>query len=258
MLRKIIPRAPRPIERPLRSVAGARFRRRRFDTFVEHHHDVCAQRDLNLQRSFRRKKMFGAVQVRTKRHTFVGNFAQFAEAENLEPSRIRQNRSRPRHEFVQPAHLADQFVSGTQIQMVGIRKQNLYTEVFQVPLRLSLHRRRRAHWHERRRINRSVRSSQSSQPRAGRIRRQHLELESRVLCLHPNECIRRKQRSNQRFEKHVDKPHTHDRAQRHCETRSSSDLPLGNLSPSESSPRRINRSSERQQLNQPFWRIVRQ
>ena len=180
--------------------------------------------------------MFGTIQVRSKRHAFVRHLAQFAQAENLEPARIRQNRSRPRHEFVQPAHLADQFVSGTQIQMVGIRKQNLYTEVFQVPLRLSLHRRRRAHWHERRRINRSVRSSQSSQPRAGRIRRQHLELESRVLCLHPNECIRRKQRPNQRRE-HVNKPHAHDRAQRHCETRSSSDLPRGNRTPAESCPK---------------------
>src|SRR5271156_340665 len=132
--------------------------------------------------------------MRTKRHPFVRHLAQFTEAENLKPARISEYRPRPRHKLMQPAHLADQFMPGTQIKMVGIRKQNLYAEVFQVPLRLPLHRSRRAHRHERRRINHSVRSTQPSQTRAGRIRREHLELESRVLCLHPNECIRRKPR----------------------------------------------------------------
>src|SRR5580658_732756 len=137
--------------------------------------------------------MFGAIQMRTKRHALLRHLAQFAEAENLEAARIGENRARPRHEFVQPAHLADQFMSRTEIKMVGIRKQDLYEKVFQVLLRQALHRRRRAHRHERRCINPSVRSSQPSQARAGRIPRQHLELESLALWLHPNECIRRKQ-----------------------------------------------------------------
>ena len=80
--------------------------------------------------------MFGAVQVRAKRHAFVRHLAQFAQAENLKAARIRKNRARPGHEFVQSAQLADQFVAGPQIQMVSIRKKDLYAEVFEVLLRL--------------------------------------------------------------------------------------------------------------------------
>src|SRR5271156_1476284 len=181
--------------------------------------------------------MFGAIQMRTKRHALIRHLAQFTEAENLEPARISEYRPRPRHKLMQPAHLADQFMPGTQIQMVGIRKQNLYAEVFQVPLRLALHRSGRAHRHERRRINRSVRSSQPAQARAGRLRRQHLELESFVLRLHPNECIRRKPRSNRHREARRQATR-----RRPCpapyRTRFSLELPLGNLSPAELSPKR--------------------
>ena len=133
--------------------------------------------------------------MRAKRHAFVRHFAQFAQAENLEAAGIGENRARPGHEFVQPAQLADQFMAGTQIEMIGIGKQDLHAEVFEILLRLALHRRGRAHRHERRRINHAVRRGQPAEPRAGGIRRQHFELETFVLRLHPNECIRRKPRS---------------------------------------------------------------
>ena len=80
--------------------------------------------------------MLGAIEMRTKRHAVVRHFAQFAQAEHLVAARIGENRARPRHEFVQPAHGADQFVPGPKIEMIGIRKENLHAEIFEVLLRL--------------------------------------------------------------------------------------------------------------------------
>ncbi len=80
---------------------------------------------------------------------------------------------------MQAAHLADQFVAGTQIKMVGIRKQDLHAEVFEILLGLSFYRRGRAHRHESRRINHAVRSGEPPEPRTGRIGGQHFELGNR-------------------------------------------------------------------------------
>ena len=86
-----------------------------FDAFVENHGDVRAERLLNLDRFFRRKKMLGAVQVRAENHAVIGDLAQIGEAEHLEAARIGENRSRPGHESVQPAKLANPFVAWPQI-----------------------------------------------------------------------------------------------------------------------------------------------
>ena len=49
--------------------------------------------------------------------------------------------------------------------------------VFEVLLRLALHRRRRADGHERRRFDHAVRSGQAAQARAGRIGGKNFETE---------------------------------------------------------------------------------
>lgn len=100
---------------------------------------------------------------------------------------------------MQSAELADQFVARSQIQMVGIRQQDLYAEVFQVLLRLSLYCGRRSHRHKCRCIDHAMRGAQSPQPRPGRIGGQHFEFETGSLGIfrtrrHPVECIRRTRR----------------------------------------------------------------
>ena len=104
MLREIIARAARPIEGARGGFAGARFRGRRFDAFIEDHDDVRAESDFDLQRFFGRKKMFGAVEMRAEGDALVGDFAQFAEAENLKAAGIGEDGAGPGHEFVQAAH----------------------------------------------------------------------------------------------------------------------------------------------------------
>ena len=46
-------------------------------------------RDLRFHRAFRAEKMRRSIQVRTKRHAFLGDLAQFVQAEHLKPAGIR-------------------------------------------------------------------------------------------------------------------------------------------------------------------------
>src|ERR1700722_1215720 len=140
--------------------------------------------------------MFGTVEVRAESYALVGDFAQFAQAENLKTAGIRKNRARPGHELVQPAQFADQFVARPQKQMVSIRQQNLHAEVFEVLLGLSLYRRRSSHWHECRRIDYAVRSGKPPQSRTSGIGGEDFEFKTTGRWIfgtrgHPVECIRR-------------------------------------------------------------------
>ena len=79
--------------------------------------------------------MLRAIQMRAERDAFVGDLAQIAQAEDLKSAGIGENRVRPRHELVQAAHLADQFVPGPEEQVIRVAENDLRAEVFQVLLR---------------------------------------------------------------------------------------------------------------------------
>ena len=79
------------------------------------HDDICAESDFDFEGFLRREKMLGAVDVRAERHSVVRNFSEIAEAENLVAAGVGKNRVRPRHEFVQAAHFANQFMAGAEI-----------------------------------------------------------------------------------------------------------------------------------------------
>src|SRR5438034_1021052 len=116
-----------PLERSLRRFA----RRRSFDAFVEDHGDVGTQGELNFGDFLGREEMFGAVKMRTEAHAFVGNFAKFGKAEDLVAAGIRQNRAGPRHEPMQAAESANQFVTGTKIQMISVSENDFDAELFE-------------------------------------------------------------------------------------------------------------------------------
>src|SRR5437879_13580623 len=75
--------------------------------------------------------MFGAVKMRTEAHAFVGNFAKFGKAEDLVAAGIRQNRAGTRHEPMQAAESANQFVTGTKIQMIGVSENDFDDELLE-------------------------------------------------------------------------------------------------------------------------------
>src|SRR5277367_3996149 len=121
--------------------------------------------------------MLGAVEVRTERDAFVGDFAQFAEAEYLKAARVGEDRSGPGHKFMQAAEFADEFVAGPQIQMISVGEQDLDAEVFEVLLGKAFDSGRGADWHERRSVDGTVRSAQATEPSTGRIRRENFKFE---------------------------------------------------------------------------------
>src|SRR5258708_38669681 len=75
--------------------------------------------------------MLRAVEMGAEAHALSGHFSQFGEAEDLKAAGVREDGARPGHELMQATKLADQFVAGTQIKMVGIREDDCRAELFE-------------------------------------------------------------------------------------------------------------------------------
>ena len=140
---------------------------------------------------------------------------RLAQAENLKAARIGEDRARPGHESVQAAHVANQLVPGTQIEMVGIRENDLRAEVFEILLRLAFYRCGGAHGHEGGRFDHAVRSGQAAEARAGRIGRKNFELKT-----HPAKCIRRTRGGDTGSARHDKQPKAENRARMPCQKES--------------------------------------
>ena len=69
--------------------------RRILRALIERHDDVRAQPDLRRHRTLRAEKMRRAIQVRPKRHAFLVDLAQFAQAEYLESAGIGEDAPDP-------------------------------------------------------------------------------------------------------------------------------------------------------------------
>jgi hypothetical protein len=78
--------------------------------------------------------------MRTKRHSLFADFPQFTQAEYLETAGVGENRSRPRHEAVQPSQSPDGLNSWPQVEVIGVPEQNLNVEFFEKILRDALNR----------------------------------------------------------------------------------------------------------------------
>jgi hypothetical protein len=73
--------------------------------------------------------------VRAEQDAVFRDLAQIAQAKDLEAARVGQNRARPRHEAVQAAQLADQFVSGAEEQVIRIGQDDVGVEfAFEIAL----------------------------------------------------------------------------------------------------------------------------
>ena len=103
--------------------------------------------------------------MRTKRNALFCHFSKLVQAEHLESAGVGQDGTRPRHEAVQPAHAADGFDSGAQVEMVGIAKNNGRAEFFEDVLGNRLDRRDGTDRHEDRGLNLAMGSDQAPQAR---------------------------------------------------------------------------------------------
>ncbi len=115
VLQKMRPRPPSPLRRAFHRCFRKLAWRRSLNAFIQHHRNVRPERELDLRRFLRREQMLRPVQVRAKSHAIIRDFAQLGQAENLVTARIGKNRARPRHELMQAAKLANQFMPRPQI-----------------------------------------------------------------------------------------------------------------------------------------------
>lgn len=98
------------------------------------------------------------VQVRSEEDALLGDLAQTAQAEDLIAAGVRQDGPWPPHKLMQPSQALDQLRPGPQIQVIGICQQDAKVELLdQIPGRQAFHAALRAHRHEHRRLDHSVR-----------------------------------------------------------------------------------------------------
>ena len=73
--------------------------------------------------------MLVTVEVRREDHAVLADLGERVEAEDLESAGIRENRPGPGHELVESAQRADRLMTGSEEQMVRIRKDDLRVEL---------------------------------------------------------------------------------------------------------------------------------
>lgn len=110
--------APAPVSRELRAL-------------VKRHDDVSTQGNLDFHGAFGCEQVRRAVQMGAKCDSIFGDFAEFAEAEDLEAARIGEHGAIPANKFVESAEFADQIMARAEVEMVGIAKNNLRVQFFQ-------------------------------------------------------------------------------------------------------------------------------
>ena len=131
-------------------------------TFVESHDDVRAEILLNGDGLFGREAMRRAVNVTLEGHTLIVNLAGLRKREDLKAARVGEHGTLPLHELVQAAHIADKFVAGTQIEMIGVAQHERGVDVSEMFGRERLDRGLRANRREDRREQVAMRRGEDS------------------------------------------------------------------------------------------------
>ena len=130
--------------------------------FIENHHHIAAQFALYLNRLFRIDKYLAAIDRRLECHAALGDLAHSPEAKYLKAARIGQYRSLPLGEIVQIAVRGNHLGTGAQHQVKGVAKNNLGTDLTDIPGQHALDRTVSADRHKRRGLNRAAWKAQLS------------------------------------------------------------------------------------------------
>jgi len=101
-------------------------------TFIEGHDDVGTEVLLNGNGLFGREAMRRAVNVTLEGHAIIINLAGLRQRKNLKAAGVGEHGTRPLHELVQAAHVAHEFVAGTQVEMIGVTQHERGMDVFEM------------------------------------------------------------------------------------------------------------------------------
>ncbi len=134
---------------------------------VERHAHVHPQLLLDLDRPLRRERHLRAVEVRAEADVLVGDRAPLRETHHLVAARVRQDRTAPPRELMQPSHPLHPRRGWAQGEMVRVRQHHLEPHPLQLFPRGRLDAPLRPHRHERGRLDRAVRRIQPPSASAG-------------------------------------------------------------------------------------------
>src|SRR5215207_831858 len=89
-------------------------------TFVECHDNVCTEVFLNGYGLLRREAVCRAINMTLKGHAVVIDLARLRQRKDLKAPRIGEHGAVPLHELMQAAHVAHEFITWTQVEMIGV------------------------------------------------------------------------------------------------------------------------------------------
>ena len=175
MREKVIERPARPGHGEAETFFGSGATGRILGALVKTHHNIGAERDLDVDGVLGGKEVRAPVKVRAEADSVVGDFAERAKREDLKSAGISEDGARPTDEAMQAAHAADQFVAGAEIKMVGVAEDNLRAEGFERVLGDSFDGALRADGHEDGGLDGAVRQMELGAAAAGCCFRKNLE-----------------------------------------------------------------------------------
>jgi hypothetical protein len=187
---EVIKRAAGPGHGEAKAFFGAIARGGILRALVESHDDVGAESDLDVDGMFGGEEVRTPVEVRAELNAIVRDFAERAEGEDLEAAGVSEHCARPADELVQAAHAANEFVTGTEIEMVGVAEDDFGAEGFERVLWDGFNSTLRADGHEDRSFDSLVGKMKTGAASAGRGCVEELEVEAhqRILSVQRNEC----------------------------------------------------------------------
>ena len=128
---------------------------------------VGSQVGLNAHAFLRPDKQFPSVDMRRKGDALLPDTAQTGQRKHLKAAAVGQNRPVPSGEPMQPAHIAYQIITRTNVQMIRIAQLHLAFQLLQVISRYGpLYRSTGGYIHKGRRLYSSVRRSKLPTARA--------------------------------------------------------------------------------------------
>ena len=128
-----------------------------FHALIKGHGDIRTQIGLDAHTLFRPHEDSPSVDMRGKGHALLLDFPEPGQGEDLKTAAVGEHRSVPLHEAVQTAHLPHQFISGPEMEVVGIRQLDLTAQFLQVVGRdRTLDGALGSHVHKHRRLDNAV------------------------------------------------------------------------------------------------------
>ena len=102
-------------------------------------------------------KYAATVDMRGKTNALLGDLAQLCKRENLKSAAIGEHGALPIHKLADTAHIADQCISRTKMEMIGVGKLDLAIQLTQFHgIYAALDRGTGANVHENRRLDIAV------------------------------------------------------------------------------------------------------